>query len=164
MKSVPWMYEHCIFHNLFGITMFIWGISFVSTCIITEGLFALLSLYYIIWYLMQHTFVYHNDVKMLNGGIVLWMECNMNLCTVATQYCSGEFNVYTTIFQLTWYSQFSATILCPLLITKIQFSNVTAYKCESTNDTTHAFGDQWGVNLYMLFHSSLKQLMVTGRT
>jgi hypothetical protein len=104
------------------------------------------------WYLMQHTFVY------------LWMECNMNLCTVATQYCSGEFNVYTTIFQLTSYLQFSATILCTLSISKIQFSNVTAYKCESTNDTTHAFGDQWGVNLYMLFHSSLKQLMVTGRT
>ena len=164
MKSVPWMYEHCIFHNLFGKTMFIWGISFVSTCIITEGLFALLSLYYIIWYLMQHTFVYHNDVKMLNGGIVLWMECNINLCTVATQYCSGGFNVYTTIFPLTSYSEFSATILCPLSMAKIQFSNVIAYKCESTNETTHAFGDQWGVNLYMLFHSSLKQLMVTGRT
>ena len=164
MKSVPWMYEHCIFHNLFGKTMFIWGISFLSTCIITEGLFALLSLYYIIWYLIQHTFVYHNDVKMLHDGIVLWMECNINLCTVATQYCSGGFNVYTTIFPLTSYSEFSATILCPLSMAKIQFSNVIAYKCESTNETTHAFGDQWGVNLYMLFHASLKQLMVTGRT
>lgn len=76
---------------------------------------------------------------MLNG-FVLGMECDINLCVVATQYCCGEFDVYITIFsfnlifRIFWYNSVS------FVDSKIQFSKVTAYKCESTNETTHVVG------------------------